>query len=82
MTVCTRCRFNNLSSDCCISCVATGYDDFRFDHSHYLYDGYNPPQPDTSGSEQCTHLSEEDEDTLRKALYSLFDLKPLELLCL
>ena len=40
------------------------------------------PQMDTSGSEQATRLSEEDEDTLRKALYQMFDLQPLELLVL
>ena len=40
------------------------------------------PQPDTSGSEQATGLSEEDEDALRKALYRMFDLQPLELLVL
>lgn len=40
------------------------------------------PQLDTSTSQQVTRLSEDDEDTLRKALYALFDLQPLELLVL
>lgn len=40
------------------------------------------PQLDTRGAGQVTHLSEEDEDRLRKALFSLFDLQPLELLVL
>lgn len=40
------------------------------------------PQPDTYNDERATHLSEEDEDKLRKALYALFDLQPLELLVL
>lgn len=40
------------------------------------------PQPDTSCSERATNLSEEDEDKLRKAMYALFDLQPLELLVL
>lgn len=39
-------------------------------------------QPDTKGSEQVTHLSEDDEDKLRKAMFALFDLPPLELLVL
>ena len=40
------------------------------------------PQPDTSPSEQATDLPDEVEDKFRKALYDLFDLKPLELLVL
>lgn len=40
------------------------------------------PQPEASEDERATHLSEEDEDKLRKALYALFDLQPLELLVL
>ena len=40
------------------------------------------PQPDVSCSERATHLSEDDEDTLRKAMCALFDLQPLELLVL
>ena len=40
------------------------------------------PQPDVSGAMQVTHLSPADEDTLRKALFDLFDLSPLELLVL
>lgn len=40
------------------------------------------PQPDTSTSEKATDLPEDVEDTLRKGLCILFDLKPLELLVL
>lgn len=40
------------------------------------------PQPDTCNDERATHLSEEDEDKLRKAMFALFDLQPLELLVL
>lgn len=40
------------------------------------------PQPDVSCSERATRLSEDDEDTLRKAMCALFDLQPLELLVL
>jgi len=40
------------------------------------------PQPDTSTSEQATNLPYDVEDKMRKALYDLFDLKPLELLVL
>lgn len=40
------------------------------------------PQHQTLIEEQATTLSEEDEDKLRKAMYALFDLQPLELLVL
>ena len=40
------------------------------------------PQPETCTTERTTHLSEDDEDKLRKAMFALFDLKPLELLVL
>lgn len=40
------------------------------------------PQPEQEESVQVTNLSEEDEDKLRKAIFALFDLQPLELLVL
>lgn len=40
------------------------------------------PQPDRKGSEKVTPFSDEHEDKLRKALYDIFDLTPLELLIL
>lgn len=39
-------------------------------------------QPEPEESVQVTNLSEEDEDRLRKAMFALFDLQPLELLVL
>lgn len=40
------------------------------------------PQPQTLIEERATSLPEDIEDKLRKAMYDLFDLKPLELLVL
>lgn len=40
------------------------------------------PQPEPQEQTRATHLSEDDEDTLRKAMCALFDLQPLELLVL
>ena len=40
------------------------------------------PQPEPHEQARATHLSEDDEDTLRKAMCALFDLQPLELLVL
>ena len=80
MTECHKCRFNGTKSDACLSCDGT--ETYSYRYSHYILDTYDPPQPETNGTEPCTDLSEDDEDRLRIAMANLFDLQPLELLCL
>lgn len=77
---CHKCIHNNKQSEACLSCNCS--DDYHFEHQNYIPECFDTPQHNTSGSEQCTSLSEEDEDKLRKALYEMFRLKPLELLLL
>lgn len=64
----------------CLNCKAD--EQYSFRYQHYILEGYNPQQPDTSGSQQVTDLSDETEDKFRKFLYDLFDLSDLELLML
>ena len=72
MTYCNRCPFNGTGSEHCIHCRQEEQYSYKF--NKYILPTYNPPQPDTSGSEKCTPLSEDAEDQLRKFLYVLFDL--------
>lgn len=77
---CHKCIYNNKQSDKCLTCKCS--DDHHFEYQSYIPECYDTPQYDTSCSDQCTTLSEDDEDKLRKALYEMFRLKPLELLLL
>lgn len=77
---CHTCPYDGQRSSKCLSCPTA--EKYQYTHSKYILDTYDPEQPDTSGSEQVTKLDEQTEDQLRKFLYTLFDLQPLELLCL
>ena len=74
--ICHKCPY--AGTDKCITCTRG---DENTQHKQYVLEGYDPPQHDTSGSEQVTPLPDEVEDKMRKFLYDLFDLTPLELLC-
>ena len=77
MLICHKCKWSG--TDRCLTCTRG---DENTKHKQYIIEGYEAPQPDTSGSEQVTSLPDEAEDKLRKFLYDMFDLTPLELLCL
>ena len=57
----------------CLNCK-NSKETYSYPFNQYILDGFNPPQPDTSGSDKCTSLPEDDEDRFRKFLYVLFDL--------
>lgn len=78
MRKCTQCEHNGKCNEACLSC--NGDERYSYRYQHYIIDGYDTKQPDTSCSEKCTSLDENVEDTMRKALYTLLDLKPNELL--
>lgn len=86
MKNCSKCEFNGRRCAACLSC--DGQETYRYVHhgiskkEDYIVDGVEFEQQDTSGSECVTGLGEDVEDALRKLLYSIFDLKPLELLTL
>lgn len=77
---CHKCPYNGKKSSHCHKCPTA--EQYSYKYNLYLLDDYDPKQPDTTGSEQVTPLPEEAEDMLRKFFYTLFDLQPLELLCL
>lgn len=77
---CHTCPYDGSRSSKCASCPTA--EQYQFKHHMYIAEGYDPIQPDTSGSEQVTSLPEDAEDMLRKFFYTLFDLQPLEILCL
>lgn len=77
---CHTCPYDGKKSAKCHNCPTA--EQYSYKHNLYILDEYDPIQPDTSGSAPVTTLSEEAEDTLRKFFYTLFDLQPLELLCL
>lgn len=74
---CHKCP--NKGTDKCLTCKKVDEDT---KHKQYVLDGYEPPQPDTSGSEQVTNLPDETEDKMRKFLFTLFDLDWNELMLL
>lgn len=73
---CHKCQ---LSGDACLSCVFK--EEWCFYNNH-IAETYDPIYVEPTEPEQCTHLSEEDEDKLRIALCNIFNLRPAELLCL
>ena len=77
---CHKCKHNGMKSEACLSC--TFEEEYSYPNQKYIFDGFDFEQPETNFTEEnkATHLSEEDEDKLRKALYELFRLNPLELL--
>lgn len=74
---CHKCP--NKGTDKCIACKKVDEDT---KHKQYLLEGYEPPQPDTSGSEQVTNLPDDVEDKMRKFLFDMFDLDWNELMLL
>lgn len=78
MRKCTQCEHNGKCSNACLSCEDK--ENYKYKYTNYIIDGYDPKQPDTSGSEKVTDMDEEVEDALRKVLYTLLDLRPNELL--
>lgn len=81
MKGCHKCQYNGKGDPICLSCDMQ-QETYSFRYEQYLLDTYNPAQQDTSGSEKVTYLPEDLEDGLRKILYTIFDLSPLELLVL
>lgn len=81
MKGCHRCPHDGTGNPACLSCDM-GQETYSYRYEQYLIDTYTPVQPDTSGSEKVTSLPEDLEDKLRKVLYIIFDLSPLELLVL
>lgn len=75
---CHRCPLNGLSSEACLSCALE--EQYVFQNSHVL-PTYDPPAPEQTEPQRATGLSEEDEDRLRIAMFNLFGLRPVELLC-
>ena len=67
----------NCSEKCtnkdCLNCKL-GQETYDYKYSQYIIDGFQPVQPDNSGSEKVTDLDDNVEDKLRKFLYDLFDL--------
>lgn len=61
---CHKCPHSG--TDKCIECKRTDEDVTRTPH---IIDGYEPPQRDTSGSEQVTNLPDEVENKLRVFMF-------------
>ena len=53
-----------------------------FTHENYLFDGYDPPEPQPQEKMTVSDLPQDEEDRLRQLLCLIFDLQPLELLLL
>lgn len=76
MAQCHKCPYNGTGSKACLACQYTEPSNKNLVHSDYL-ENFEYIQ---ETSYRVTHLSEDDEDTLRQGLIELFNLKPLELL--
>ena len=67
----------NCSEKCkskdCLHCKMAN-ETYDYKYNQYIIDGFQPIQPDTSGSDKVTDLDDGVEDKLRKFLYDLFDL--------
>ena len=75
---CTKCKYNGKQCEACLSCDLQ--EQYNYRYSHYIIDGYDPKQESTEGSQKVTEFNDDVEDALRKALYTLLDLTPNELL--
>ena len=78
---CHKCPYNGKKDNHCLSCTLD--ETYSYKYQNYLIEGYEPIQPDNSGSEQVLEDKTDDiEDMLRKVIYTILDLKPNELLFL
>ena len=79
---CHQCKHNGMESEACLSCAID--DEYSFKYQKYLFETYDAPQQETDicSTNRATNLSEEDEDKLRRAMFEMFRLQPLELLML
>ena len=80
MNECHKCPLNGSKSAECLKCF--GGETYDYPHRRYIFETFNPPAPDTSGSEPVTECDADAEDRFRKGLYLIFDLQPMELLAL
>lgn len=67
--------------DNCLNCK-TKDEQYDYRYNHYLIDGYQVEQSDTSTSPKPTQLDDDTEDRLKEFLCTLFDLSYNELCCL
>lgn len=78
--LCHKCPHDGKKSAACLSCASA--ESYDYGHSPHVADGYDAPQVPTEGSGPVTAFGEDVEDGLRRFLFDLFDLAPLELLLL
>lgn len=76
--LCHKCPHDGMKSAACLSC--TSAESYDYSHGLHVADGYDAPQAPTVGSAPITAFGEDVEDGLRRFLFDLFDLAPLELL--
>ena len=82
MKECHKCPLNGKGNEQCIQCCSEDVEQYNYKYSHYILDCYDAPEQPKQEPMKATPFTEETEDCLRKALYDIFDLSPLELLTL
>lgn len=78
--LCHKCPHDGKKSAACLRCL--GGETYDYGHGLHVADGYDAPQAPTDGSKPVTAFGEDAEDGMRRFLFDLFDLAPLELLLL
>lgn len=79
ISTCHNCRIG--PSEACLACRRADYDDIRIQHSPHNRAELQAAVARTAG-EQATVLPADVEDRLRRFLFDLFDLSPVQLLML
>ena len=79
ISTCHKCRIG--PSDACLACRRVSHDDIRIRHTPHNRAEHQAAAAQPAG-EQATKLPAEVEDRLRRFLFDLFDLNPIQLLML